>query len=289
MDKIDKIKNNKCNSKNKLAIIVPFRDLHKEQKRTEHFKKFLKEIPKFLDNSDISYTIYFIEQSNDNRKFNRGKISNIGFEIAYKDGCNIFIFHDIDLIPSIELLEYYITYPESPIHISNVSNKYNYKSYMGGITSFSSKDFIKINGYPNNFWGWGGEDDELYNRVVNNKLKIIKPDKGTITDLENINMTQKLIYLSKHKKLKCPYKFELLSSHKNTWKKNGLSNLKYSELKRLNLQIKFKKNVCGSAIKITVDVNFNNEYTDSWSSLDFLPSYTVFTNKKKSNSKNNIK
>jgi predicted glycosyltransferase involved in capsule biosynthesis len=33
--------------------------------------------------------------------------------------------------------------------------------YFGGITSFSEIQFGKINGFPNNFWGWGGEDDEL--------------------------------------------------------------------------------------------------------------------------------
>lgn len=37
--------------------------------------------------------------------------------------------------------------------------------YFGGITSFSEKQFRDINGFPNNFWGWGGEDDELYKRT----------------------------------------------------------------------------------------------------------------------------
>ena len=23
-----------------------------------------------------------------------------------------------------------------------------------------------MNGYPNNFWGWGGEDDEMFKRLT---------------------------------------------------------------------------------------------------------------------------
>ena len=153
--------------RNKLAIIIPFRDLRSEQKRSEHLRKFVEAMPNFLGRAGIPYTIYCIEQSNDDRKFNRGKLLNIGFDIANKEGCNIFVFHDVDLIPSIELLEYYTTFPSSPVHVANAWNdRYSVNDkYFGGIVTFSRDDYTRINGYPNNFWGWGGEDDELYKRV----------------------------------------------------------------------------------------------------------------------------
>jgi predicted glycosyltransferase involved in capsule biosynthesis len=39
------------------------------------------------------------------------------------------------------------------------------EKYLGGIVSFSIKQFEDINGFPNNFWGWGGEDDEMKKRI----------------------------------------------------------------------------------------------------------------------------
>ncbi len=39
-----------------------------------------------------------------------------------------------------------------------------YKQYFGGVSAMSKEQFQKINGFPNNYWGWGGEDDDIYNR-----------------------------------------------------------------------------------------------------------------------------
>ena len=55
------------------------------------------------------------------------------------------------------------------------SNYHLLPGYFGGITSFSASQFRQINGFPNNFWGWGGEDDELYKRTK--KVEIEFPTK----------------------------------------------------------------------------------------------------------------
>lgn len=159
----------------KVAIIVPFRDLHAEQKRAAHLRQFIEYMPQFFTHDEtmsrrynFTYRIYIIEQSNDKRRFNRGKLLNIGFKLAVEDHCNIFIFHDVDLLPSYDLLEQYITIPEDkhPIHIARLWNRYNSNpKYFGGIVSFTQKMFREIDGFPNNYWGWGGEDDDLYKRI----------------------------------------------------------------------------------------------------------------------------
>ena len=39
-----------------------------------------------------------------------------------------------------------------------------YKGIFGGATAFTSSQFELANGFSNQFYGWGGEDDDMYNR-----------------------------------------------------------------------------------------------------------------------------
>jgi hypothetical protein len=214
---------------NKTAIIVPFRDDTQERAREKQLDKFTKYMADYL--KDVNYKIFLIQQeSGDRRKFNRGALLNIGFEIAENEGYTNFIFHDVDLLPSKELKEYYIEPPkDGPVHIAAVWDRYGKNpNYFGGIVAFNETMFQKINGYPNNFWGWGGEDDELYNRVKK-FYTVKKASKGSVVDLENMNLEEKLEYLRENN-LKFMQKREALEKHKTTWKYNGLSNLNYEQI-----------------------------------------------------------
>lgn len=211
----------------KIALIVPFRDSEKEKSRTLQLNKFVNYMETYL--AGYNYKIFVIQQTDDNNKFNRGQLLNIGFELAERNNYDNYIFHDVDLLPSTELKDYYITIPTNkPIHIAAVWDRYNSNpNYFGGIVAFNKDMFNKINGYPNNFWGWGGEDDELLKRTKQ-FYNITKPSSGSIQDLENLNLSQKLDYL-KENNLKFMKKQEALAEHATTWNINGLSNLKYNK------------------------------------------------------------
>ncbi len=228
-----------------LAVIVPYRD-QPLQNRAEHLKRFIPLMETFLKNTQIthpflkSYHIYIIEQSEDGYKFNRGKLLNIGFKTALQQNpkTNSFCFHDVDLIPG-SLLEYsYAKYPINPIHIGAVWGRYSSApNYVGGILTMSKDDFEKVNGFPNNFWGWGGEDDELSERMRDNRIQVEKVKKSgyeNIQDLEEILIQERggeragtRLKEGGREEWKDMRKKEKRAEHKATWQLNGLSNLTY--------------------------------------------------------------
>jgi len=139
-----------------VAIIVPFRDLHAAQNRAKHLKAFVPHMVQFLSKQQkeglvSDFHVYIMEQSDDGRKFNRGKLLNIGFDMAKKSkrGHDVFIFHDVDLLPNDDLGPWYAKFPKTPIHIARVWDRYSgNKKYFGGVVSFSSSDYKRINGFP---------------------------------------------------------------------------------------------------------------------------------------------
>ena len=265
-----------------VAIIVPYRDLHPEQNRAKHLKTFVPHMVQFLGRLAAEQKVsknshvYIIEQSDDGRKFNRGKLLNIGFDTAIKSRRkhDVFIFHDVDLLPQNDLADAYATFPKTPYHIARVWDRYsNNPKYFGGVVSFSSSDFKRINGYPNTFWGWGGEDDELQLRCQNLGLTWDWPKNGgTLVDLEQMDLQQKLGFLREHKEWKCMVKWEALDEHQTTWKKNGLADLSYKVLETASLDKSDK------ATKVTVDVKLNgSHWANEKCAVDFMGDW----NKKK--------
>ncbi len=228
----------------KIALIVPFRNRESQLKIFEdYFKKYLKE---------YDYKIFVIEQSNDNLKFNRGILLNIGFKCALEEGYNTFIYSDVDLLPPESLKEYYTKSNEKDIiHIAFSWNRYNQSlkniSYFGGITRIPANIFKKIGGFPTLYWGWGGEDDEVYRRVLsiqNPDFEIIRPNtdpKDPIKDLEGLTLEEKFDILKKNE-LKCHEKNYINEFYKYY---RSLSNLSGIFLQLDNLSGLLKKGDIG--------------------------------------------
>lgn len=216
------IATSEINPKNRTAIIVPYRDTP-DKVRSEQMKVFLEHYHNFLPNLKI----YIIEQSDFKKKFNLGKLVNIGFKLAKKDGAQVYIKHDIDLISPKEMAPLYNLIPDHPVHIGGLwREKYPFEDFFGGIISYNSEDYKKSNGFPNNFEGWGGEDNVQYNRLVINSIPIYVPHSKTlkIAGLEHESMSDN------PKTANLKRQIQTIDDFK-TWQKNGVNNVKFKLLK----------------------------------------------------------
>ena len=167
----------------KLAIIVPYRDRPQQLRRfVSYMKDYMKQFPW------IEYEIIVVEQS-DTKKFNRGKLLNVGFIHAEARGHHYVIFHDVDLLPVKG------TYEHS-YDVLQLANRFErlddfertiQRDYFGGVTLFPIHLFREINGYSNKYRGWGFEDNDLLLRCRDKgigldpvKYKTPKLDKDTL-------------------------------------------------------------------------------------------------------------
>ena len=127
--------------------------------------------------TDLDYQIFIIEQSDD-KPFNRGKLLNVGYKFACDSGCDYFVFHDVDMLP--EDVDY--SYTDKPLHLATHLQEHDYETtffdYFGGVTMFNKQDFELINGFSNEYWGWGFEDDDLLIRCLDSNLELDKQQIG---------------------------------------------------------------------------------------------------------------
>jgi len=149
---------------NKLGVVVPYRD------REQHLKEFIPAIRKVLEDQGINYEIIIVEQA-DTKPFNRGKLLNIGVKKAFELECNYVALHDVDMIP----IDVDYSKVDRPTHLATDfvgGERVTFDEYFGGVTLFPTLEFMKVNGYSNEYWGWGYEDDDLLWRCSQVGLKL---------------------------------------------------------------------------------------------------------------------
>ncbi|XP_066588833.1 beta-1,4-N-acetylgalactosaminyltransferase bre-4-like [Prorops nasuta] len=205
-----------CHPLFNVAIILPYRN------RQTQLSIFMNYIHPFLQAQNLEYRIFVIEQS-PMREFNRAKLFNVGYAEATKiNDFHCFIFQDIDLIP--QNLDNIYACTKMPRHMSSSVNtfRYNlpYTGLFGGAIALTRKQFEKVNGFSNVFYGWGGEDDDFYSRLQARGLQITRfgPDVAQY-------------YMLMHKKEPpSNTRLELLETGARRYDTDGISNLEYKVL-----------------------------------------------------------
>jgi hypothetical protein len=141
-----------------LMLIVPYRA------RLEHLRVFVPHMETFLRN--VRFRIFIVEQM-DSKDFNRGMLLNVGYALT-RDNAGWVCFHDIDMLPIDDNCDYSL--PEGTRHLAGCVEQFGfrmpYPEYFGGVIVTNKSIFERVNGFSNEYWGWGNEDDDLFIRYL---------------------------------------------------------------------------------------------------------------------------
>lgn len=210
----------------KLGVIVPFRN------REKHLVKFVPAIHEFLDKQKIQHEVLVIEQQDD-KLFNKGRLLNIGASIM-QDKCDYFCFHDIDMVP--EIASY--AYINRPVLLANSVSQFDadpnkttevwhhHPTYFGGVVMISVEDYFAINGFSNNYWHWGYEDDDFHLRCLMAGLITVAYTEGRYKSLPHEKSVSQVVDGDKYYQRNKKYYKEMRRGLIDT-KLDGLNNLEY--------------------------------------------------------------
>ncbi|XGW05301.1 hypothetical protein V3C99_016014 [Haemonchus contortus] len=156
------------------------------------------------------------------------RLFNVGYVEANKMyDWQCYVFHDVDLLPEDDR-NLHVCPDKNPRHMGAAVNKFNYKLFyekiFGGSSALTKDQFDKTNGFSNRYWGWGGEDDDMYNRVIYAGYKV---------DRYNETVARYTMIKHEHEPKANPInpcRYKLLEHTKDDWKGDGLNSLKYKIL-----------------------------------------------------------
>jgi len=138
-----------------LLIVVPYRN------REEHLKGFLENSPAYFNKTGLTYDILICEldQVGD---WNAGLSVNALIDFVNEERQYRWLYiHHVDIWP----IEGEWKFPEEREVFFNMGDY--------GSCLMKLQTFLQVDGYSNNFWGWGGEDNELYQKLREDGYKVI--------------------------------------------------------------------------------------------------------------------
>lgn len=202
-----------CRSRWRVAVIVPYRD------RFSQIGSFMNHMHSFLQRQELNYSIYIIEQEGDDL-FNRARLLNVGFLEAQKEGpWDCFAFHDIDMLPEDDRHLYHCS--QQPRHLAVATSNHHYRlvyyKYFGGACLMAREHVELVNGWSNIYWGWGGEDDDMWRRIDFSDMRIWRYHH-TVARYKTITHPPQVLNKNRYK---------ILERNTGRYTYDGLNSLKY--------------------------------------------------------------
>jgi len=169
-------------SNQRLTVVIPFRD------RETHLRQLLPILAPMLREQGIRYRIVVVEQER-GELFNRGRLINAGIHFT-ADASDYYCLHDVDALP---LVANYAC-PSQPLRLVRwiadhgadpPADSQRAKHYFSGAVSIRKDQVFAANGYSNDYWGWGGEDDDFFFRLLLCGMLCYYDTQGRFLDLPN--------------------------------------------------------------------------------------------------------
>ena len=162
----------------RLTVVIPFRD------RDEHLRQLIPELRRQLEQQHICHQILVVDQQVPGL-FNRGRLLNIGMQYA-SSFSDYFCLHDVDAVP----VNANYACPSQPLRLVNAVIRGNGRSlrephYFSGAVSILKEHAWEANGFSNEYWGWGKEDDDFFFRLLLAQHLCFYDSEGVFLDLPN--------------------------------------------------------------------------------------------------------
>jgi hypothetical protein len=227
-------------------IIVPFADFAPEQQRAKQLKQFIAHMTPLIKGTN--FEIVIAEQITPFKYFNRGQLLNAGLKwyIETTAAPQFIITHDVDMLPDKPL---FAEYKKANNLISLVPQDAEYKKKYGrvilgpggGIFGLPYSDFVEANGYPNDFWTWGAEDDAFskrLNQIGKDKFSRVRNGHIKHIDVQRQSHQTKMDYLRKNK-IRSMMAYENMAQDAINWQQNGYNQvpIDVAEVIEINPQI----------------------------------------------------
>ncbi|HEX7011373.1 MAG TPA: galactosyltransferase-related protein [Steroidobacteraceae bacterium] len=163
----------------RLTVVIPYRD------REEHLRRLMPELEATLERQAIRHRVLVVEQEAGGL-FNRGRLLNIGMHYA-ADETDYYCLHDVDAVP----LNANYASPSQPLRLvhrivtgsGEATTRERY--YFSGAVSIRKEQAFAVNGFSNEYWGWGKEDDDFFFRLLLAGCLCYYDNEGVFLDLPN--------------------------------------------------------------------------------------------------------
>lgn len=165
-------------SDQRLTVVIPYRD------RQAHLDVLAPLLHEQLLAQGVQHRILVVEQHG-TALFNRGWLLNAGMRFA-AEFSDYYCLHDVDMLP----LQANYACPSQPLRLVSTvhldagpvpCDAY----YFSGAVSLSKAQAFAANGFSNEYWGWGKEDDDFFFRLLMAGCLCYADAQGVYRELSN--------------------------------------------------------------------------------------------------------